>query len=87
MTRSRCHICFSTFNVQRYEMKYLGNTDPRNAKYQAPVTYVDWQAHVMLTCPVCRLQRMPATCVVDLERIIALEYSKKDPLDSEDVIE
>lgn len=73
MTRSKCHVCGATFNVQRHEMRYLGTGDIKNAQYEFPVSYLDWQAHIMLTCPVHRLPRMPDSCLIDLERLIAAE--------------
>lgn len=71
MTRSRCHVCSATFDVQKHEMRYLGRGDVKNAQYQSPVSYSDWQAHIMLTCPIHRISRMPESCLMDLERIIA----------------
>lgn len=97
MTRSKCHVCGAVFNVQKHEMRYFGSRDIKSAQYEYPVTYADWQAHIMLTCPIHRLPRMPESCLDDLDRLIAIEQrakmidaqieSKYLELDSEDVIE
>lgn len=97
MTRSKCHVCGATFNVQKHEMRYLGHGDIKSAQYERPVSYPDWQAHIMLTCPIHRLPRMPDSCLIDLERFIAMEKraamideqieARYLESDSEDIIE
>jgi hypothetical protein len=78
MTRSQCHICGATFTVKKHEMRYFGNKDIKRAQYQNPVSYPDWQAHLMLTCPLHRLPRMPDSCYEDMDKFIALENKHQD---------
>lgn len=66
-------MCGAMFNVQKHEMRYLGHGDIKSAQYEHPVSYPDWQAHIMLTCPIHRLPRMPDSCLEDLDRIISAE--------------
>lgn len=73
MTRSKCHVCGAAFNVHKHEMRYLGHGDIKNAQYDNPISYPDWQAHILLTCPIHRLPRMPDSCLIDLEKFIAIE--------------
>lgn len=77
MTRSKCHICGVLFNLQKHEMKYFGKRDIKKTQYQSPVTYPDWQAHIMLTCPAHRLRFMPDSCLEDLDNYIAIERQKR----------
>jgi len=95
MTRSKCHVCGVVFNLHNHEMKYFGKRDIKKAQYVSPVTYPDWQAHIMLTCPAHRIRFMPESCMEDLDKYISLEqknqleddYIEEMYLASDDVVE
>lgn len=76
--RSRCHKCSGLFDLSLSDMRVRTQKDPKTCNYREPRSYADWEAHVVMTCPGCRIRNMPDSCLADLDRLIAQEQSGDD---------
>jgi hypothetical protein len=60
-------------------MRMRTGKDPHRCNYRDPRSYADWEAHLIMTCPDCRLKNMPDSCLDDLDRLIVLEGQRAEP--------